>query len=155
MSFWSHRYRLSRTNHHAGVRPQRPRVQNILENTEFPKCKKALQRYLGFLNYDRNYIPKLSEKLAPFFEIMTKDEKVLVTPDLLEQFTEINRDLDRCCELAPKQSLPNKQIALLTDARISTAGYAVLIEDDLIEIYTSTREAFAPVAYESKIFSPT
>ena len=48
------------------VRPQRPKVRNFLEKTKFPKSKKALQRYLGFLNYYRNYIPRLSEKLTPF-----------------------------------------------------------------------------------------
>ena len=36
-----------------GVRPQRPRVQNFLENTKFPKSKIALQRYY------RNFIPRL------------------------------------------------------------------------------------------------
>ena len=87
--------------------------------------------------------------------MLTKDEKVLVTPDLLEKFTEINKALDRCCELALKQPLPNKQIALMTDASFSAAGYAVLIEDDPLEKYTSTRKAFAPVAYGSKTFSPT
>ena len=146
---------LGRTITPAGVKPQRPRVQNFLENTKFPKSKKALQRYLGFLNYYRNYIPRLSEKLTPFFKLLTKDEKVLVTPDLLEKFTEINKALDRCCELALKQPLPNKQIALMTDASFSAAGYAVLIEDDPLEKYTSTRKAFAPVSYGSKIFSPT
>ena len=146
---------LGRTITPAGVKPQRPRVQNFLENTKFPKSKKALQRYLGFLNYYRNYIPRLSEKLTPFFKLLTKDEKVLVTPDLLENFTEINKALDRCCELALKQPLPNKQIALMTDASFSAAGYAVLIEDDPLEKYTSTRKAFAPVAYGSKTFSPT
>ena len=93
---------LGRTITPSGVKPQRPRVQNFLENTKFPKSKKALQRYLGFLNYYRNYIPRLSEKLTPFFKLLTKDEKVLVTPDLLEKFTEINKALDRCCELALK-----------------------------------------------------
>ena len=146
---------LGRTITPAGVKPQRPRVQNFLENTKFPKSKKALQRYLGFLNYYRNYIPRLSEKLTPFFKLLTKDEKVLVTPDLLEKFTEINKALDRCCELALKQPLSNKQIALKTDASFSAAGYAVLIEDDPLEKYTSTRKAFAPVAYGSKTFSPT
>ena len=62
------------------VKPQRHRVQNFLENTKFSKSKKALQRYLGFLNYNRNYIPRLSEKLTPFFKLLTKHEKVLVTP---------------------------------------------------------------------------
>ena len=137
-----------------GVRPQRPRVQNFLEKTKFPKSKKALQRYLGFLNYYRNYIPRLSEKLTPFFKLLKSDAKVMVTPDLLEQFTEINKALDRCCELAPKQPLPNKQIALMTDASFSAAGYAVLIEDDPMEKYSSMRKAFAPVAYGSKTFSP-
>ena len=50
----------------AGVKPQRPRVQNFLENTNFLKSKKALQCYLGFLNYYRNNIPRLSEKLTTF-----------------------------------------------------------------------------------------
>ena len=145
---------LGRTITPEGVRPQRPRVQNFLEKTKFPKSKKALQRYLGFLNYYRNYIPRLSEKMTPFFKLLKNDAKVMVTPDLLEQFTEINKALDRCCELALKQPLPNKQIALMTDASFSAAGYAVLIEDDPMEKYSSTRKAFAPVAYGSKTFSP-
>ena len=107
------------------------------------------------MNYYRNYIPRLSEKLTPFFKLLTKDEKVLVTPDLLDKFTDIYKALDQCFELALKQSLPNKQIALMTDASFSAAGYAVLIEDDPLEKYTSTRNAFAPVAYGSKTFSPT
>ena len=85
---------------------------------------------------------------------MKNDAKVIVTPELLEQFTEINKALDRCCEHALKQPLPNKQIALMTDASFSAAGYAVLIEDDPIEKHSSTRKASAPVAYESKTFSP-
>ena len=145
---------LGRTITPEGVRPQRPRVQNFLEKTKFPKSKKALQRYLGFLNYYRNYIPRLSEKLTPFFKLLKSDAKVMVTPDLLEKFTEINKALDRCCELALKQPLPDKQIALMTDASFLAAGYAVLIEDDPMEKYTSTRKSFAPVAYGSKTFSP-
>ena len=81
---------LGRTITPAGVKPQRPRVQNFLENTKFRKSKKALQCYLGFLNYYGNYFPRVSEKRSPFFKLLTKDEKVLVTPDLLEKFTEIN-----------------------------------------------------------------
>ena len=123
---------------------------------KFPKSKKTLLRDLGFLNYYRNYIPRLSVKLTPFFKLLTKDEKVLVTPDLLERFTEINKAHDRCCELALKQLLPNQQIALMTDASFLDEGYAVLIEDNPLEKYTSTRKTFAPVvAYGSKTISPT
>ena len=106
-----------------------------MKKTKSPKSKKALQRYLKFLNYYRNYIPRLSEKLTPFFKLLTKDEKVLVTPDLLDKLTEINQALDRFCEPALKQPLPNKQIALMTDVSFTAAGYAVLIEDDLRNIH--------------------
>ena len=52
---------LGRTITPEGVKPQKERITNFLEKTKFPKSKKALQRYLGFLNYYRNYVPRLSE----------------------------------------------------------------------------------------------
>ena len=58
---------LGRTITPTGVKSQKESVQNFLVKTKFPKSKKALQRHLGFLNYYRNYIPRLSEPMAPFF----------------------------------------------------------------------------------------
>ena len=99
---------LGRTKTPLGVKPQKENVQKILEKTKFPKSKKALQRYLGLLNYYRNYIPRLSEKLTPFFQLLKSDEEVLVTQDIVQQFNAINKkDLDRWCQLALSQ--PNKQ----------------------------------------------
>ena len=62
-----------------GVKPQRQNVWNFVEKTIFPKSKKALQRYLGLLKYYRNYVPRLSERLAPFYKMLKSDEKVLVS----------------------------------------------------------------------------
>ena len=78
-----------------GVKPQRQSVQNFLEKTKFPKSKKDLQRYLDFLNYYRNYVPRLSERLPPFFKMLKSDKKVLVSRELVQQFDEINRALDK------------------------------------------------------------
>ena len=138
-----------------GVKPQKERVIQFLEKTKFPKSKKALQRYLGFLNYYRNYIPRLSEKLVPFFQLLKKDEKVLVTTELIEQFNEINRDLDRCTQLALRQPLPNRQLVLMTDASFTAAGYAILTEDDPNQKFTSVKKSYAPIAYGSKTFTPS
>ena len=146
---------LGRTITPEGVKPQKERITNFLEKTNFPKSKKALQRYLGFLNYYRNYIPRLSEKLVPFFQLLKKDEKVLVTQELVEQFNEINRDLDRCSQLALKQPLPNKQLVLMTDASFTAAGYAILTEDDPNQKHTSVKKSYAPIAYGSKTFTPS
>ena len=146
---------LGRTITPEGVKPQKERITNFLEKTKFPKSKKALQRYLGFLNYYRNYIPRLSEKLIPFFQLLKNDEKVLVTQELVEHFNEINRDLDRCSQLALKQPLPKKQLVLMTDASFTAAGYAILTEDDPNQKYTSVKKSYAPIAYGSKFFTPS
>ena len=76
--------------------------------------------------------------------------KILVTPDLMEKFTAINKALVRCCELALKQPLPNKQLAQTTDTSFSAAGYAVLIE----EIYIN-EESICPSSLWIQTFSPT
>ena len=146
---------LRRTITPEGVKPQKERITIFLEQTKFPKSKKALQRYLGFLNLYRNYIPRVSEKLAPFFQLLKKDEKVLVPTELVQQFNEITRDLDKCSQLALKQPLPNKQLVLMTDASFTAAGYAILTEDDPNQKYSSVRKSYAPIAYGSNTFTPS
>ena len=80
---------------------------------------------------------------------------VLVTQELVEQFNEINRDLDRCSQLALKQLLPNKQLVLMTDASFTAAGYAILTEDDPNQKYTSVKNSYPPIAYGSETFTPS
>ena len=74
--------------------------------------------------------------------------------ELVQQFGDINRTQDKCCDLALQQPIPNKQIALITDASFGAAGYAVLIEDDPSQKFTSIRKSYALVAYGSKTFTP-
>ena len=86
--------------------------------------------------------------------MLKSDEKVLVSKESVQQFEEINKALDKCCDLALQQPIPNKQITLMTDASFGAAGYAVLIEDDPNQKFTSLRKMYAPVAYGSKTFTP-
>ena len=78
----------------------------------------------------RNYVPRLSEHLTPFYRMLKSDEKVLVSKELAQQFEELKKALDKFCDLALQQPLPSKQIALMTDSSFAAAGYAILIEDD-------------------------
>ena len=140
-----------------GVAPQKQKIANFLEKGKFPRSKKALQRYIGFLNIFRNYIPRLAERLTPFFQLLkTSDAKIKIpiTPDIMKEFRKIKEALDRCCQLALRQPLPGKQMVFMTDARFQAAGYAVLMEDDPNQKYTSSRKTYAPIAYGSKTYSP-
>ena len=100
----------------------------------------------------------MAERLTPFFQLLKTAyarAKIAITPDIMKEFREINEALHRCCQLALRQPLPGKQLVLMTDARSQAAGYAVLIEDDPNQNYTSTRETHAPIAYGSKTYSPS
>ena len=110
------------------------------------------------MNYYPNYIPRLAERLTPFFQLLKITDaktEIPITPDIMKEFREINEALDRCCQLALSQPLPRKQLVLVTDASFQAAVHAVLIEDDLNQKYTSTRKTYAPIAYGSKTYSPS
>ena len=140
---------LGRTITTNGVAPQKQKIAKFLEKVKFPRSKKAVQRCFGFLNYHRNYIPRMAERLTPFFQLLKTIDaqtKIPITPDIMKDLRETNEAIDRCCQLALRQPLPGKQLVLMTDASFQAAGYAVLIEDDPSQQYTSTRKTYAPIA---------
>ena len=124
-------------------------------NSDFLKSKKALQRYIGFLNYYRNYIPRLSERLSPFFKLLKETSKFYVPTNLVEDFINLNKLLEISCQLALKQPLKDKQLIIMSDASFTAAGDAIMIEDDPIQKLQSKRKTYAPIAFGSKTFNPT
>ena len=145
---------LGRTISPERISPQARKIQNFLAKLRFPKSKKALQRYLGFVNYYRNYIPRMAEKLNPFYNLLKTEVPINITSDLKETFDSVNTALSNACELALKQPNPGKQLVLMTDASFRSAGYALMIEDNPDQKIQSKRKTYAPVAFGSKIFSP-
>ena len=145
---------LGRTISSEGVSPQAHKVQNFLNKLRFPKSKKALKRYLGFVNYYKNYIPKMAEKLNPFYKLLKTEVPINITSKLKGTFDSVNKALSDACELALKQPIPGKQLVLMTDASFRSAGYALLIEDNQNQKIQSKKKTYAPVAFGSKIFSP-
>ena len=137
-----------------GISPQARKIQKFLVKLRFPKSKKALQRYLGFVNYYRNYIPRMAEKLHPFYKLLKTEVPINITSELKETFDSVNKALNDACELALKQPVPGKQLVLMTDASFRSAGYALMIEDNPDRKIQSKRKTYAPVAFGSKIFSP-
>ena len=97
---------LGRTISSEGVSPQAHKIQNFLKKLRFPKSKKALQRYLGFVNFYRNYIPRMAEKLDPFYKLLKAEVPINITSELKETFDSVNKALTDACQLALKQPIP-------------------------------------------------
>ena len=145
---------LGRTISSEGVSPQAHKIQNFLDKLRFPKSKKALQRYLGFVNYYRKYIPRMVEKLNPFHKLLKAEVPINITSDLKEIFDLVNEAPSDACQLALKQPTLGKQLVLMTDASFRIAGYALMIEDNPDQKIQSKRKTYAPIAFGSKNFSP-
>ena len=146
---------LGRTITPEGVSPQVDKVKDFLTKLKFPKSKKGLQRYIGFLNYYRNYIPRLSERLTPFFKLLKETNKFYISTELTSNFEQLNNLLLQSCQMALKQPLKDKQLIVMSDASFTAAGYAIMIEDDPQQKLQSKRKTYAPIAFGSKTFNPT
>ena len=145
---------LGRTITPQGIAPQDHKIQKFLANVRFPKSEKQVQRYIGFVNYYRNYIPRLSEKLLGIYELLKADKQIKITEELLDHYKAINAALSQACGLALKQPITGRQYVLLTDASFRASGYALMIEEDNEKKINSKKKTFAPVAFGSKVFSP-
>ena len=99
---------LGRTISSEGVSTQAHKIQNFSNKLRFPKSEKALQRYLGFVNYYRNYIPRMAEKLNPFYKLLKAEVPINITSELKETFDSVNKALSDACQLALKQPIPGK-----------------------------------------------
>ena len=91
---------LGRTLSAVGVSPQSHKIQNFLSKLRISKSKKVLQRYLGFVNYYRKYIPRIAEKLKPFYKLLKTEVPINITSELKETFDSVNKALNDACELS-------------------------------------------------------
>ena len=144
---------LGRTISPEGISPQARKIQKILDKLRLTESKKWLQRYLRFVNYYKFYIPRKPEKLNPFYNLLKTEVPINITSELKETFDSVNQALSGACELARKQPISGKQLALMTDDSFRSAGYTLMIEDNLDQKKQSKRKTYAPEMFGSKISS--
>ena len=146
---------LGRTITPHGVAPQDHKITNFLSKIRFPRSKKQVQKYIGFINYCRNYILRLSEKMFGMYELLKADAKITISEELVDNFKAINASIAEACGLALRQPGAGKQYVLMTDASFRASGYALMIEEFDDKKLLSKRKTFAPVAFGSRVFSPS
>ena len=142
-------------NHHSWRNSAaRPKDQKFPSQSPLPEIQKQVQKYQGFVNYYRNYIPRLSEKLIGMYELLKADSKIRISEELVDNFKEVNASLATACGLALRQPIEGKQYVLMTDASFRASGYTLMIEENDERKMLSKKKTFAPVAFGSRVFSP-
>ena len=135
-----------------GITPIEEKIDKFLENIKLPTSVKSLQPYIGFVQFYRQYIPRLAEKLVPLYKLLQKDVKYELTQIHKDAIFDINENLANAAKMSLRLSLPDKQLVIMCDASEHAAGYVLLIED-----YTETNDgptkSYAPVAFGSQRFT--
>ena len=140
---------LGKTISSTGIAPIAKRVTDYLTKLKPPNSVKALQRYLGFVNFYRSYIPRLADKTCCLQELIKKDVPFKLNQQHKDAIFEINESLLKATKVSLKLPLPDKQLVIMCDASEHAAGYVLLIED---YADPSVKQTYAPVAIGSKKF---
>ena len=135
-----------------GIGPIEKKIDDFLKNIKLPTSVKSLQRYIGFVQFYRQYIPRLAEKLVPLYKSLQKDVKFQLTQVHKDAIFDINENLANAAKMSVRLPLPDKQLVIMCDASEHAAGYVLLIGD-----YTETNDgptkSYAPVAFGSQRFT--
>ena len=110
---------------------------------------------MGFFQYFRAFIPKLGEKLLPFYKLLRQENETVLTSEYHKRIDELRKNLEQACDLSLRLPTPNARYVLLTDASFYAAGFVLMIEDYITDQAGKTYKTYVPVSFGSKIFTPT
>ena len=77
-----------------------------------------------------------------------------ITSELTETIDSVKKALSDACQLALKQTIPGKQLVLMTDTSFRSPGLALMIGDNPHQKIQPKLKTYTPVAFGSKVFSP-
>lgn len=121
------------------MKPDESRIEAILNYTA-PKDKKDLQRFLGLINYLRDYIENLAELSQPLRDLLKKSNEFVWLESHHACFTKLKNSLVNAPVLQNFDR--NKEIVIQTDSSKDSIGCVLLQEG-------------RPVCYASKSLSDT
>lgn len=105
--------------------PDREKVKAVLEY-DLPTDKQSLQRFLGFVNYFREYIPNISEVTGPLRQLLKKNVEFVWNDNCTKCINDLKRLLINPPVLVNFN--PKKQIVIQTDSSKDAIG-CVLMQD--------------------------
>ena len=135
-----------------GMSPNNEKVEKFLKNVRMPQNPKQVKRMIGFFQFFRPYLPKLGEKLLPFYKLLRQDTDFKITSDHHAGLKHLKTDLQNACDTSLKLPKPGAQYVILADASYYAAGYVLMMEEKPES--ADGKSTYAPVSFGSKVFGP-
>ena len=77
-----------------GMLPNKTKVTEFLSTLKIPKIVEQIGRFIGFFQYFCSFIPKLGEKLLPFYQLLRKEEDIVLTDEYLNCIATLRKYLE-------------------------------------------------------------
>ena len=138
-----------------GISPESAKIEKFLGQIRMPNTVKQVKRLIGFVQFFRNFIPNLGQKLLPFYKLLRKENVFTITNDHHESLNALKADLTRATDLTLRLAKPGLQYVILCDASFHGTGFVLMIEDYLIDQKGKTKKTYAPVSFGSRLFTTT
>ena len=136
-----------------GMSPINSKISRFLDRLKPPQTVKQVRRFIGFCQFYKPFLPRLAEKLLPFYQLLKVDQEFILGEDQLSSFETLKNDLATICSNNLRLPTKDSQYVILADASFYAAGYVLMIED-----YTTSSNGqskiYAPVCFGSRIFQP-
>ena len=134
--------------------PNKSKVDKFLSTIKMPKNVKQTKRLIGFFQYFRHYMPKLADKLLPFYQLSKNDTPFKITNEHHTCLKDLTKMLENSCKITLRLPKPDVQYVILADASYYSAGYVLMVED-YVQKGDVEHILYATVAFGSKIFNAT
>ena len=112
-----------------GVTPKEAKIFIFLCKIKMPRTVKQVKTLIGFVQFFRNYMPSLSEKLIPFCKLLKKQIDFETTEDHLKNLETLIADLIQATTLTLRLPKPGLQYVILRDASYHGTGFVLMVED--------------------------
>ena len=139
----------------AGITPESDKNKKLLDETRMPDTVRQVKRLIGFVQFFRNFIPDLNQKLLPFYKLLRKDTEFIISHAHTEAIEALKMDLINATNLTLRLPKPGLQYVLLCDASYNGTGFVLMIEDYLVDQKGQHKKSYAPVSFGSRLFIDT
>ena len=113
----------------AGVSPEETKIQKFLRNIRMPQTAKQVKRLIGFVQFFRNYIPSLGDKLLPFYKLLKQDVEFRILDEHRKGLEVLKHDLLQATTITLRLPKPDLQYVILCDASCHGTGFVLMVED--------------------------
>ena len=137
----------------AGVSPEQEKISTFLKKIKMPQTVKQVKRLIGFVQFFRNYMPSLGEKLIPFYRLLRKDVAFQTDEEHHKSLEVLKHDLIQATDIKLRLPKPGLQYVILCDASYHGTGFVLMVEDYVKTDNKGEMKTYAPVSFGSRLFN--